>query len=67
MPYRRSPDVEAIASGMHGDPFAFLGMHQTSVGLYVRAMLPDAEAMSVVDAASGTLVAHAERIGAVTR
>jgi 1,4-alpha-glucan branching enzyme len=62
MPYRRSPDVEAIAAGTHGDPFAFLGMHQTSVGLYVRAMLPDAEAMSIVDAASGTLVAHAERI-----
>ena len=62
MPHRRSPDVEAIASGTHGDPFAFLGMHKTSVGLYVRAMLPDAEAMAVVDAASGTIVAHGERI-----
>src|SRR5438874_1675779 len=62
MPRRRSPDVDAIAGGTHGDPFAFLGMHKTSVGLYVRAMLPDAEAMSVVDAASGTVVAHGERI-----
>src|SRR3954453_5830325 len=62
MPRRRSPDVEAIAGGTHGDPFAFLGMHKTSVGLYVRAMLPDAEAMSVVDSASGTVVAHGERI-----
>src|SRR3954469_7912907 len=62
MPRRRSPDVEAIAGGTHGDPFAFLGMHKTSVGLYVRAMLPDAEAMAVVDSASGTVVAHGERI-----
>src|ERR1051325_390804 len=62
MPRRRSPDVEAIAGGTHGDPFAFLGMHKTSVGLYVRAMLPDAEAMSVVDAASGTVAAQGERI-----
>ena len=62
MPRRRSPDVEAIAGGTHGDPFAFLGMHKTSVGLYVRAMLPDAEAMSVVDATSGTIAAHGERM-----
>src|SRR3954451_12571040 len=62
MPRRRSPDVDAIAGGTHGDPFAFLGMHNTSVGLYVRAMLPDAEAMSVWDEASGTVVAHSERI-----
>src|SRR3954451_923785 len=62
MPRRRSPDVEAIAGGTHGDPFAFLGMHKTSVGLYVRAMLPDAEAMSVVDSASGTVVPEGDRI-----
>ena len=62
MPHRRSPDVEAVAAGTHSDPFAFLGMHKTSVGVYARAMLPDAEAMSVVDAASGTIVVHGERI-----
>src|SRR3954462_7366682 len=62
MPRRRSPDVEAIAGGTHGDPFAFLGMHKTSGGLCVRARLPDAEAMSVVDSASGTVVAAGERI-----
>src|SRR3954454_5441258 len=62
MPRRRSPDVEAIAGVIRSDPFDFLGMQKTSVGLYVRAMLPDAEGMSVLDAASGTVVAHGERI-----
>ena len=53
MPYRPSPEAEAIVAGQHGDPFAFLGMHKRSAGLYVRAFLPDAEEMAVVDAASG--------------
>ena len=55
MPRRRSPDVEAIASGTHGDPYAFLGMHKTSVGLYVRAMLPNGEVETI--AASDSSVA----------
>ena len=28
MPYRPSAEVEAIVNARHGDPFAFLGMHQ---------------------------------------
>jgi 1,4-alpha-glucan branching enzyme len=62
MPHRPSPDVEAIVAGRHADPFAFLGMHQASAGLYVRAFLPDAEAMAVVESAGGEVVAHAERL-----
>ena len=47
---------EAIANGQHGDPFAVLGLHATSQGVWLRAFLPRAEAVSVIrrDAASGS-------------
>src|SRR2546430_68358 len=62
MPHRPSREVEALVAGRHGDPFAFLGMHKASAGVYVRAMLPDAERMAVIDTASGEIVAQGERI-----
>ena len=62
MPYRPSAEAEAIVAARHGDPFAFLGMHKAAGGLYVRAFLPDAEAMAVVDSATGEIVAKGERI-----
>jgi 1,4-alpha-glucan branching enzyme len=62
MPYRPSPEVAAIVAARHGDPFAFLGMHQASGGLYVRALLPDAEDVAVIESASGEVVARGERI-----
>ena len=62
MPYRPSAEVEAIVAARHGDPFAFLGMHQSSAGLYVRAFLPDAESVSVVESATGQIAARCERI-----
>jgi 1,4-alpha-glucan branching enzyme len=62
MPRRRSAEAEAIVAGRHGDPFGFLGMHPASVGLYVRAFLPDAEALAVIDSASGEVAARGERI-----
>ncbi len=64
MPHPPSPDAEAIVAARHGDPFAFLGMHQASAGLYVRAFLPDAEQMAVVDGATGKIVAEGERLHA---
>jgi 1,4-alpha-glucan branching enzyme len=62
MPHRPSREVEALVAGRHGDPFAFLGMHKASAGIYVRAMLPDAERMAVINAASGEIAAQGERI-----
>ena len=62
MPYRPSAEVEAIVNARHGDPFAFLGMHQSSAGIYVRTFLPDAESVSVVESATGEVAARAERI-----
>lgn len=45
--------IEAICSGTHDNPFALLGMHSTTVGLQVRAWLPGADQVSVLDAKTG--------------
>ncbi len=58
-PARSFPTIDpataaAIARGEHGDPFAVLGMHRGTDGvLTVRAFLPGAEAVAVMDAAQG--------------
>ena len=51
-------DVQALAEGRHGDPFAVLGMHQTDDGLFVRTILPDADRVQVIEAQGG----HAGRV-----
>src|SRR5204862_303144 len=61
-PHRASREVEGIVAGRHGDPFAFLGMHKTSAGVFVRALLPDAEEVTVIDTASGEIAGRGERI-----
>lgn len=44
-------DIHAVVNGEHPDPFAFLGMHpEESSGLCVRAFLPGAESVTVIDA-----------------
>jgi 1,4-alpha-glucan branching enzyme len=58
----RSSEIEAIVAARHGDPFACLGMHAEPGALSVRAFLPDAAAMAVVEAAGGTVVATGERV-----
>jgi 1,4-alpha-glucan branching enzyme len=51
--------VERIIQARHDDPFAVLGMHRDDLGrLWVRAMLPGASGVSVIDARSGTPVAE---------
>ena len=62
MRHRPDPQVEAIVEGCHDDPFSYLGMHQTSTGICVRAMLPAAQEMAVVESATGKIVARGERI-----
>ena len=54
------PQVAAVVAARHGDPFAFLGMHEAGDGLVVRAMLPGAAEVAVVDARRGIVVAEAE-------
>ncbi len=62
MPQRVDPAVAAIIAGRHGDPFAFLGMHEAEGGLCVRVFLPDAGAMAVVDSATGAIAATGKRV-----
>ena len=62
MPGRPDPEVEAIIEARHGDPFSFLGMHPTSGGVCLRAMLPAAQEMAVVDSATGKIAAKGVRV-----
>ena len=51
-------DVHALVTARHGDPFAVLGMHNDADGgLWVRAMLPGAEAVTVIETRSGRRLA----------
>jgi 1,4-alpha-glucan branching enzyme len=58
---RQDPQIDAVVAARHGDPFAILGMHRDAGGLVVRALLPGAVAVAVIDAASGEQVGEAER------
>ena len=54
--------VASIVRGDHGDPFAVLGMHLEDGKLVVRAFLPQASRVEVLDAASGKVAAELARI-----
>ena len=49
--------LEALAAARHDDPFGVLGMHECDGALVVRAVLPEATAVEVIDRASGRRVA----------
>ena len=46
----------------HGDPFAVLGMHHTGTALVVRALLPTADKVELLDAL-GPLPVRADAAG----
>jgi 1,4-alpha-glucan branching enzyme len=50
-------DLNDLVEARHGDPFRVLGLHEEAGSLWVRAMLPAAALVEVVDAASGKAVA----------
>ncbi|MDB5918752.1 MAG: glgB [Massilia sp.] len=54
--------VAALMQGDHGDPFAVLGMHRHNGALVVRALLPGAVSVAVIDAKSGRRLASLDRI-----
>lgn len=56
-------DVEKIVTAKHGDPFSSLGMHEDrNKGLVVRAFLPQARKVKVIDATDGSVVAEIPRV-----
>lgn len=42
-------EIDAFFAGRHGDPFAVLGMHETEQGIEIRAILPDASRVVVLN------------------
>ena len=61
-------DIDRIVHADHHDPFAVLGMHAEVQGktktIVVRTFQPHARSVSVIDTASGEVVAELERIRA---
>lgn len=60
----REHEVEALIHGDHGDPFNLLGMHADGPqgALTVRAFLPEATQVSVIDSVHGKLLANLGRV-----
>ena len=56
----RQSDVDAIVAGRHGDPFSVLGPHRVGKTGVVRAFVPHAEFLDVIDEA-GAVVCRLER------
>ena len=54
--------VTALMMGDHHDPFSILGMHQHEGKLVVRALLPGALSVAVIDFKSGRKVASLDRV-----
>ncbi len=59
-----APPFAALLRGDESDPFAVLGMHGPGAdgAIVVRAFLPQASAVSVIDGASGAVVADLARV-----
>ncbi len=56
-----SANARAILEARHGDPFAYLGMHAVGGKQCVRAFLPWAQRVWVIDAATGEVVSELPR------
>lgn len=54
--------INSLIAGHYADPFSLLGMHETENGLEVRALLPDALDVWVLDGATGRKVGQLPRI-----
>ncbi len=54
--------AEALARGMHGDPFAVLGPHDITQGRIIRAFLPGAIEVDVLRRSDGAALAPLRRV-----
>ena len=55
--------LSAIIDGRHADPFAVLGPHEEGGAIVIRAFVPVATRMEVIDAQTGASVARMVRVG----
>ena len=55
-----APEIEAIVSGRHGNPFGVLGLHRAGADWVVRAFVPGAERLEV-SGADGRSLGEIER------
>lgn len=53
--------IRQIISGHYADPFSFLGMHLVAASVEVRALLPDADQVWVIDSKKQSRVAELQR------
>ncbi|MEQ8964333.1 MAG: 1,4-alpha-glucan branching protein GlgB [Azospirillaceae bacterium] len=54
--------IAAIVEARHGDPFSVLGMHEAGGATIIRAFLPDADKVEVVNADSGETDATLDKV-----
>jgi 1,4-alpha-glucan branching enzyme len=57
----RDTDVDALVRAEHGDPFSILGPHPDGDGLMIRAFLPNALGVEVLERSSGRTLASMEQ------
>ncbi|HHT7763994.1 1,4-alpha-glucan branching protein GlgB [Pasteurella multocida] len=58
-----SPSViNQFFEGTHADPFSVLGMHETEKGIEIRALLPDASRVVVIDRETHNAVCELEHL-----
>ncbi len=55
-------DIAALAGARHGDPFSVLGMHEAADALFVRALLPNADRVQVIETSTGRALATLEQV-----
>jgi 1,4-alpha-glucan branching enzyme len=59
---REDAAIQSIIEARHADPFAFLGMHEARDGLVLRAFVPWAERVEIVDRGSRDVVAEIPKV-----
>ena len=57
-----SETFRKLMAGDHGDPFSVLGMHQVKKQIFVRALLPGAVSVTVIDSKNRRKIGELERI-----
>ena len=54
--------INSFFDGKQADPFAVLGMHETHNGIEIRALLPDADKVEVINKETQSMVVALERV-----